>query len=134
MNFFFHFQVTNSKFKNKELHFELLTRWLNFYFFALELLTGSSKNKTFRFKLLTWWVHFYFLTFNLRKREVDKWKKLLNHCSFKMTWTASFYSFLLFRLLSCKHICDICLSMLDFNGLWKFNNIFINKITTCRSI
>ena len=26
-------------------------------------------------------------------------------------------------------MCDIYLSMLDFNGLYKFNNIFINKIT-----
>ena len=32
-------KVTNLKLKNKKLHFELLTRWLNFYFFAFELLT-----------------------------------------------------------------------------------------------
>ena len=34
-------RVTNSKSKNKNLHFELLTRRLNFYFFTFELLTRS---------------------------------------------------------------------------------------------
>ena len=37
--------------------------------------------------------------------------------------------FFVFSLLCCKYLCDIYLSMLDFNGLWKFNNIFIYKIT-----
>ena len=34
-------RVTNSKSKNKKLHFELLTRRLNFYFFTFKLLTRS---------------------------------------------------------------------------------------------
>ena len=32
-------------------------------------------------------------------------------------------------LLCCKYMCDIYLRILDFNGLCKFSNIFINKIT-----
>ena len=34
-------RVTNPKLKNKNFHFELLTRRLNFYFFTFELLTRS---------------------------------------------------------------------------------------------
>ena len=34
-------RVTNSKSKNKKLHFELLTRRFNFYFSTFELLTRS---------------------------------------------------------------------------------------------
>ena len=30
-----------------------------------------------------------------------------------------------FSLLCCKYICDIYLSVQDFNGLWKFSNIFL---------
>ena len=37
--------------------------------------------------------------------------------------------FFVFSLFCCKYICDIYLSMMDFNDLWKFNNIFIYKIT-----
>ena len=40
-------RVTNSKSKNKNLHFELLTRRFNFYFFTFELLTRSRKIKSF---------------------------------------------------------------------------------------
>ena len=48
-----------------------------------------------------------------------------------MTWTARLSAtfFLVFSLLCCKYINDIYLSMLDFNGLGKFNNIVIYKIT-----
>ena len=38
-------RVTNSKSKNKKLHFELLTRRFNFYFSTFELLTRSWKIK-----------------------------------------------------------------------------------------
>ena len=38
-------------------------------------------------------------------------------------------TFFVFSLLCCKYIRNIYLSMLDFNGLCKFNNIFIYKIT-----
>ena len=37
--------------------------------------------------------------------------------------------FFVFSLFCCKYICDIYLSMMDSNGLCKFNNIFIYKIT-----
>ena len=39
------FRVTNSKFKNKKFHLELLTQRLNFHFFAFELLTRRLKIK-----------------------------------------------------------------------------------------
>ena len=52
-----------------------------------------------------------------------------NH-SLLNTWTVSFYRvFFVFSLLCCKYTCDIYLSMMDFNGLCKLNNIFIYKIT-----
>ena len=35
------FRVTNLKLESIKFHFELLTRWLNFYFFAFKLLTRS---------------------------------------------------------------------------------------------
>ena len=59
---FFRFRVTQSRLKNKKIHFDLLTRW----------------------------VHFYFLTFELRTWSW-KWKKFLKYYIFKMTWTPSFY-------------------------------------------
>ena len=40
-------QVTNSKSKNKNLHFELLTREFNFYFSTFELLTRTWKIKNY---------------------------------------------------------------------------------------
>ena len=43
-------------------------------------------------------------------------------------------TFFVFTLRCGKYMCDIYLSMLDFNSLCKVNNIFINKIATCRSI
>ena len=47
-------RVTNSKSKNKNLHFELTTRRLNFYFLTFELLTQIKlKNKKLHLKLLT---------------------------------------------------------------------------------
>ena len=62
--FLFHFRVTNSKLKKKKLHFELLTRWLNFYLYTFELLTRGEKIKHFTLSYYPW-VHFYFLTFEL---------------------------------------------------------------------
>ena len=38
-------------------------------------------------------------------------------------------TFFVISLLCRKYLCDIHLSMLDFNGFCKFNIIFINKIT-----
>ena len=46
-------RVTNSKSKNKKLHFELVTRRLNFYFSTLELLTQRWKTKKLCSELLT---------------------------------------------------------------------------------
>ena len=34
---FFYFRVTNSKLKNKKIHFQLLTRWLNFLYFSCKI-------------------------------------------------------------------------------------------------
>ena len=39
--FLFHFRVSNSKFKNKKFHFELVTQWVHFYFLIFELRTWS---------------------------------------------------------------------------------------------
>ena len=36
---YFRFRATNSRLKNKKLHFESLTRWLHFYFLTFELRT-----------------------------------------------------------------------------------------------
>ena len=44
-------------------------------------------------------------------------KNLLNYCSFKMTWPASFCYFFCIWLALFKSIFDIYLSMQDFNGL-----------------
>ena len=40
-------QVTNSKSRNKKIHFELLTQRLNFFCFTFELLTRSQKTKSY---------------------------------------------------------------------------------------
>ena len=41
----FCFRVTNSKLRNKKIHFELLTRLVNFYIFTFELGLGLGSNK-----------------------------------------------------------------------------------------
>ena len=41
-------------------------------------------------------------------------------------------TFFVFNLLCFKYICNIYLCMLDFNGLCKFNNIFINNLLDYR--
>ena len=48
----FYFRVTNSKLKNKKLHFELLTRRLNF-FFHFWVTNWKLKNKKLHSELLT---------------------------------------------------------------------------------
>ena len=47
----------------------------------------------------------------------------------KMTWMRHSITFFVFSLLCSKDISHIYFSMLDFNDLCKFNNIFINNIT-----
>ena len=42
---FFCFRVTNSKLQNKNIHFELLTRSLNFYFLLTEEQNRSNRTK-----------------------------------------------------------------------------------------
>ena len=56
------------------------------------------------------------------QRMLRNEKNSLNS-SFKMTCIILLL-FFVFSLLCCKYICDIYLSMLDFNSLCKFNNIF----------
>ena len=113
--------------KKKLLHFALLT-----YFFAFELLTRGSKVKSLT---SSYWLDGCNFVFSISITNV----KLINQKNYLIiavsTWhrlTHSITSFV-FSLHCRKFICDIYLSMLDFNGLWKFNHIFINKITTCRS-
>ena len=47
---FFSFQVNNSKLKNKQFHFELLTRWVNFYFFHYRVVNVDLANEKNLFK------------------------------------------------------------------------------------
>ena len=47
----------------------------------------------------------------------------------KMTWMRHSIRFFVFSLLYSKDISHVYLSMLDFNDLCKFSNIFINNIT-----
>ena len=96
---FFCFLVTNSRLKNKKFHFELLTRWVHFYFVTFELTNMKLINA--KISLII---------------SISKW--------YGLTHSITFF---VFSLLCCKYICDIYLSMLDFNSLYKFN-IFINKI------
>ena len=49
----FRLQVTNSKLKNKKIHFEILTQWLNFYFFHLRVTNSKLKSIKLHLKLLT---------------------------------------------------------------------------------
>ena len=136
------FQVTNSKSKNKKFHFELLTQsWkiLNFsssyqlevklLFLRFRVTNSRLKNKKIHFELLTRWVHFFnhFPAMNVKLRNeknslnitVSKWQGLRHSIVF----------FFVFNFLFCKCICGIYLSMLDFNRLRKFKNIFTYKIT-----
>ena len=61
---------------------------------------------------------------------INEKKCLAKYSSFKMTWTTSFYYtflYLAFFVVSTYVIFICYLSMLNFNGLGKFNNIFICK-------
>ena len=74
----------------------------------------------------------------------QKWLKINNKGvggGIKMSWveknrkvnnreTTIIRDWRVFSLLCCKYKSDIYLIMQDFNGWWKFNNIFINRITT----
>ena len=46
-------RVTNSKLQNKKIHFELLTRWLNFHFFQSRVMNVKLRNIKLHLKLLT---------------------------------------------------------------------------------
>ena len=61
--------------------------------------------------------HFRVTSFKL----IDKKISLIIATS-KLTGLPQSITFFVFSLLCCKYICDIYLSMLDFNGLCKFNN------------
>ena len=111
----FHFRVTNPKLKNKKLHFELLTRWF--------------KNKKFHSMGGLSFSHIWVTNVKLTNK-----KTYLIIAVSKLHGLPHSVMFLVFSLLCCEYICDIYLSMQDFNGLWKFNSIFINWITTCWSI
>ena len=137
----FHFRVTNSKLKNKKSHFEFLTRsWkiispevtnsmVKLIFFRFRVTNLTLKNNKFQLELLTRCVHFYFLTFELRTWSWWIKKKSLIIAVSKWHGLRHSIMFFVFSLLCCKYIYDIYLSMLDFNGLCKFKNIFIKNIT-----
>ena len=98
---FFRFRVTNLMLRNKTFHFEFLTRWVHFYFFTFELWTWRIMN----LKLIN--------EKNSLIITVSNWHGLRHSIKF-----------FVFSLLCCKYIYNIYLSMLDFNGLCKFNNIW----------
>ena len=62
--------------KKKKVHFELLTRRLDFYFFTFEVLTRSWKIKSY---ISSYELHGCTFIFSLSscEREVDKWKNSL---------------------------------------------------------
>ena len=168
----FFFRVTNSKLRNKRIQFELLSRWLDFYYFVLELWTQVKKYqitfeitdwktekvkcwsriiviRDFFIEMIYYTIHniwhigsfFVIINVDLALKRYRLW-----------SWYYSTHGllillrFFVFNLLCCNYVYDIYLSMLNSNGLWKFN-IFIYKITediqklcakrgmtTCRSI
>ena len=81
------------------MNFESLTRRFNFYLSTFELLTWSQKIKSF-----IWVANSKIKSYNsshknkklqfqslTRSWKIDKWKKILNYYSFKMTRTGSLY-------------------------------------------
>ena len=44
---FFRFRVTNSQLKNKKIHFELLTQWVDFYFLTFGYERKDDKSENF---------------------------------------------------------------------------------------
>ena len=67
-----------------------------------------------------------FSHFRVTNVELINDKKFLKYYGFKMTWTTYviLLRFFVFSLLCCKYICDIYLSMLDFDGLCKFKTTY----------
>ena len=70
-----------------------------------------------------------FSHFRVRNVKLINEKNSLNIAVSKWHGLRHSTTFFVFSLLCREYICDIYLSILDFNGFCKFNNIFINKIT-----
>ena len=126
--------------KNRKLHFELLTRSLNFYFFRFRVTNSSLKNKKFHFELIIRRVQFYFLTFNNSKGTIlfSHFRvtnaKLINEKISLIIAVSKWHglphsiTFFVFGSLCCKYICDNYLSMLDFNGLPSSNGLIVDRL------
>ena len=98
-------------------------------FFRFRVTNSRLKNKKFYFDLLTWWVHF-FCHIRVTNVKLINEKISLDIAVSKWHGLPHSITFFVRRLICWKCICDIYLSMLDFNGSCKFSNIFTNKITT----
>ena len=103
---------------------------IKLFIFFLCFTNSRLKNKKFHFELLTRWVHFYFCNYLLRNVKLINEKNCFIIAVSKRHGLPHSIMFFVFSLLCCKYICYIYLSTLEFNGLCKFSNIFINKITT----
>ena len=77
--------------KNRQFHFELLTRSVNFYFFTFELLSRSWKTKNFTFEILLW---------KMKKQNYDF--EVARDFIIELKYTIQNY------LKKCKHVrfCD----------------------------
>ena len=104
---FFYFRVTNSKLKNKKLHFKLLTQSQKLKKFILvtnsidelslfhfRVTNSKLKNKKLQLQLLTRWLNFYFFAFELLNQvskiknftssyQLDGRTFILSHSSYK---------------------------------------------------
>ena len=123
-------RVTNSKLKNIKLHLKLLTG-------KLKKQNADLESWSFEISLLKW----HIIQFRITEKNIGKLNFVIirfRSCSQEIIYDHDITQhvecvillrFFVFRLLCCKYICDIYLSVLDSNGLCKFNNIFIHKIT-----
>ena len=94
--FLFHFWVTNSRLKDKKLHFQLLTRWLNLLFFRFWATNSRLKTKKFS---LNYWLEdctfiFLFLSY---EHEVNKWEFIIA----VPKWHGLPHSIMCFLYLAC---------------------------------
>ena len=109
--FLFHFWVTNSKLKDKKLHFELLTRWLNLLFFRFWATNSRLKTKKFS---LNYWLEdctFIFLLLSYEREvniiAVPKWHGLPH--------SSMFFLYLVCFAVSIYVICTcVCWFLMAF--------------------
>ena len=130
----------------------LLTPWLNFfvslssywpevekYWISLQVTNSMVKLLFFRFRVTNSRLKnigvtnstgaFLFSHLRVTNVKLINEKNSLNNAVSNWHGLRHSITFFKFSLLYCKYIFDIYLSMLDFNGLCKFSNIIIYKIT-----